>query len=70
MTVFRAATLRTFFFAFHAGAKELKFFLQDQPIVSSVVALFLLSQVSCLPYNCLIQPILFAQQRVKTELFN
>ena len=24
MTVFRAATLRTFFFAFHAGAKELK----------------------------------------------
>ena len=23
MTVFRAATLRTFFFAFHAGAKEL-----------------------------------------------
>ena len=22
MTVFRAATLRTFFFAFHAGAKE------------------------------------------------
>ena len=25
MTVFRAATLRTFFFAFHAGAKELNF---------------------------------------------
>ena len=25
MTVFRAATLRTFFFAFHAGAKELSF---------------------------------------------
>ena len=25
MTVFRAATLRTFFFAFHAGAKELIF---------------------------------------------
>ena len=24
MTVFRAATLQTFFFAFHAGAKELK----------------------------------------------
>ena len=24
MTVFRAATLRTFFFAIHAGAKELK----------------------------------------------
>ena len=24
MTVFRAATLRTFFFAFHAGAKELR----------------------------------------------
>ena len=24
MTVFRAATLRTFLFAFHAGAKELK----------------------------------------------
>ena len=24
MTVFRAATMRTFFFAFHAGAKELK----------------------------------------------
>ena len=24
MTVFRAATLGTFFFAFHAGAKELK----------------------------------------------
>ena len=24
MTVFRAATLRTFFFAFHTGAKELK----------------------------------------------
>ena len=24
MTVFRAATLRTFFFAFHAGAKEFK----------------------------------------------
>ena len=23
MTVFRAATLRTFFFVFHAGAKEL-----------------------------------------------
>ena len=23
MTVFRAATLRTFFFAFHAGAKKL-----------------------------------------------
>ena len=23
MTVFRAATLRTFFFTFHAGAKEL-----------------------------------------------
>ena len=29
MTVFRAATLRTFFFAFHAGAKELKVILYD-----------------------------------------
>ena len=27
MTVFRAATLRTFFFAFRAGAKESKAFL-------------------------------------------
>ena len=26
MTVFRAATLRTFFFAFHAGSKELRDF--------------------------------------------
>ena len=26
MTVFRAATLRTFFFAFHAGGKELNEF--------------------------------------------
>ena len=26
MTVFRAATLRIFFFAFHAGAKELIYF--------------------------------------------
>ena len=26
MTVFRTATLRTFFFAIHAGAKELKLF--------------------------------------------
>ena len=29
MTVFRAATLRTFFFAFHAGAKEL---MADLPL--------------------------------------
>ena len=36
MTVFRAATLRTFFFAFHAGAKELKAFSGDLRKVRSV----------------------------------
>ena len=35
MTVFRAATLRTFFFAFHAGAKELSY---TYGIVSSGLA--------------------------------
>ena len=38
MTVFRAATLRTFFFAFHAGAKEL---MGDKVILSIAVTTFL-----------------------------
>ena len=31
MTVFRAATLRTFFFAFHVGAKEVNDMYQILP---------------------------------------
>ena len=34
MTVFRAATLRTFFFAFHAGAKELKVYSYYMSLLS------------------------------------
>ena len=34
MTVFRTATLRTFFFAFHAGAKELKYGYSSKNLIS------------------------------------
>ena len=37
MTVFRAATLRTFFFAFHAGAKELNVFGEEYINVISLL---------------------------------
>ena len=39
MTVFRAATLRTFFFAFHSGAKELKEFYSSLMPVTCVAHL-------------------------------
>ena len=39
MTVFRAATLRTFFFAFHAGAKELRI----PKNISNIVMTFLIT---------------------------
>ena len=38
MTVFRAATLRTFFFAFHAGAKELSQLQEDRQYVRKFLA--------------------------------
>ena len=41
MTVFRAATLRTFFFAFHAGAKELTLSLPRSSIDDLVFSVFL-----------------------------
>ena len=44
MTVFRAATLRTFFFVFHAGAKELNHGIHHHSPVSDV------SQAICLHY--------------------
>ena len=61
MTVFRAATLRTFFFAFHAGAKE----LNPAGILSSVpienVSINALAPAS--PYKHLLEP----QQNVFTK---
>ena len=42
MTVFRAATLRTFFFAFHAGAKELNLKQNISKPCYEIVTLFAL----------------------------
>ena len=47
MTVFRAATLWTFFFAFHAGAKELIYFVDYFAFFNHLV-------VSCAPFGKLL----------------